>query len=259
MHFIHQKGRHGGKYQAKNARQGTLCMILYFCNNYTLPTNMQIQYYGQSCFKITTKPAGRATEDVVFFIDPFGKELGIRPPQGQADVVFVSHDHFDHNNVSAIKGEPVIIDTPGEYAVKGINVVGIDSFHDNEEGAKKGRSTIFILEAEELKICHLGDLGCDLNGKQLEEIDGVDILFIPVGGEHTIEGKKATELVRKIEPAIVIPMHYKVAGSTAEIEDESKFCTEMGNCPKEKIAKLNIKKKDLEGKTMEVILMDHEA
>lgn len=220
---------------------------------------MQIQYYGHSCFKITTKPGGRATEDITLFFDPFGKELGIRPPQGQADVIFVSHAHADHNNISAIKGDPVIIETPGEYAVKGINVVGVDSFHDNEEGLLRGRSTIYILEVEELKICHLGDLGSDLTGKQLEEIDGVDILFVPVGGNYTIDAKKAAELVRKIEPAIIIPMHYKTAGSTAEIEDESKFCSEMGNCPKEKITKFNIKKKDLEDKKMEIVLMSNEA
>lgn len=220
---------------------------------------MLIQYYGQSCFKVTTKPAGRATDDITVFFDPFEKELGIRPPQGQADIVFVSHAHYDHNNVGAIKGDPVVIETPGEYAAKGINVVGIDSFHDDKEGTERGRSTIFILEAEDLKICHLGDLGSDLNGKQLEEIDGVDILFIPVGGNFTIDGKRAAELVRKIEPSIVIPMHYKVSGIKEEIDDEKKFCTEMGNCPKEKVTKLNIKKKDLEGKSMEIVLMDHEA
>lgn len=220
---------------------------------------MQIQYYGHSCFKITTKPGGRATEDITFFFDPFGKELGIRPPQGQADIVFVSHPHADHANVDAIKGEPIVINSPGEYAVKGINVVGIDSFHDAQEGTLRGRSTIYILEAEDLKICHLGDLGCDLIGKQLEEIDGVDILFIPIGGNNTIDAKKAAELVRKIEPKIIIPMHYKTAGSTADIDDESKFCNEMGNCPKEKTAKFNIKKKDLEEKKMEIVLMDSEA
>jgi L-ascorbate metabolism protein UlaG (beta-lactamase superfamily) len=220
---------------------------------------MQIQYYGQSCFKIVAKPAGRATEDVTVFFDPFDKEVGLRPPQGQADVVFVSHDHYDHNNVSAIKGDPIVINTPGEYAIKGINVVGVDSFHDNQEGTLQGHSTIFILETEDLKICHLGDLGCDLTGKQLEEIDGVDVLFIPVGGKYTIDGKKAAEIVHKIEPLLVIPMHYKVAGSTVDIDDEKSFCTVMGNCPKEKTAKLNIKKKDLEGKSMEVVLMDHEA
>ncbi|HEX8974810.1 MAG TPA: MBL fold metallo-hydrolase [Patescibacteria group bacterium] len=220
---------------------------------------MQIQYYGHSCFKITTKPAGRATDDIVLFFDPFDKETGLRPPQGQADVVFVSHNHHDHNNVSALKGEPVVIETPGEYSVKGINVIGLDTFHDQQEGTDRGRSTAFILETEDFKICHLGDLGSDLNGKQLEEIDGVDILFVPVGGNYTIDGKKAAEIVRKIEPAVVVPMHYKVAGTTSAIEDESKFCAEMGNCPKEKTAKLNIKKKDLEGKSMEVIIMDHEA
>ena len=220
---------------------------------------MQIQYYGHSCFKLTTKPAGRATDDVVIFLDPFGKELGLRPPQGQADVVFVSHAHHDHNNVDALKGDPVIIDTPGEYAVKGINVIGIDSFHDDKEGTVRGHSTIFILEAEDLKICHLGDLGSDLSSKQLEEIDGVDVLFAPVGGKYTIDGKKAAELVRKIEPIIVIPMHYKIAGSTIDVNDEKVFCSAIGSCPKEKTAKLNIKKKDLEGKGMEVVLMNHEG
>jgi L-ascorbate metabolism protein UlaG (beta-lactamase superfamily) len=220
---------------------------------------MQIQYYGQSCFKMTTKPAGRATEDVVVFFDPFGKDLGLRPPQGQADVIFVSHDHPDHNNVGAIKGEPIVFDTPGEYAVKGINVVGLDSFHDNVSGVERGHSTIFILEVEELKICHLGDLGANLTEKQLEEIDGVDVLFIPIGGTFTIDGKKAAELVHKIEPAIVIPMHYKIPGSTEKLDDEKRFCAEMGNCPKTKTARLNIKKKDTEGKIMEVVIMDNEA
>lgn len=220
---------------------------------------MQIQYYGHSCFKIVTKPAGRATEAITLFFDPFDKEIGLRPPQGQADVVFVSHDHYDHNNVSALKGNPVVISSPGEYSVKGINVMGIDSFHDSSEGAERGRSTIFVIETEEFKICHLGDLGGDLSGKQLDEIDGVDILFVPVGGKFTIDGKKATELIRKIEPAIVIPMHYKLEGTSVDIDDEKKFCTEVGNCPKEKTAELNLKKKDLEDKKMEVIIMDHKT
>jgi L-ascorbate metabolism protein UlaG (beta-lactamase superfamily) len=216
---------------------------------------MNIQYYGHSCFKITTKPAGRATEDVVTFLDPFDKSTGLRPPQGQADVVFVSHNHFDHNNVSALKGEPVVIDTPGEYSIKGINAVGIDTFHDNQQGAERGHNTVFILDSEDLRICHLGDLGADLTSKEIEEINGVDILMIPVGGKYTIDGKQAAEIARKIEPAIVIPIHYKIKGSLIDIADEKKFCSEMGNCPREKVAKINIKKKDLEGKNMEVVIM----
>lgn len=219
---------------------------------------MNIQYYGQSCFKITTKPAGRATEDVNVFFDPFDKSIGLRPPQGQADVIFVSHDHPDHNNIEALKGNPVVINTPGEYAIKGINAVGIETFHDKNEGAINGKNTVFTIDSEEIKVCHLGDLGADLSPKQLEDMN-VDILFIPVGGkEHTIDGEKAADIVRKIEPKIIIPMHYKTNGSTADQDTEKKFCDEMGNCPKEKVSKINLKKKDLENKSMEVILMSIE-
>lgn len=220
---------------------------------------MIIQYYGHSCFKIITKPAGRGQEEVNVFLDPFDKATGLRPPQGQAQVVLVSHDHHDHNNVSALKGEPTVIDLSGEYSMKGINIVGIDSFHDSNEGKDHGHNTIFILETEDLKVCHLGDLGSELSQKQLAEIDGVDILMIPVGGKYTLDAKKAVEVIKKIEPAIIIPMHYKMPGSTiTDIDDDKKFCSEIGNCPREKVSKLNIKKKDLEGKVMETVLMKTE-
>ncbi len=179
----------------------------------------------------------------------------MRPPQGQADLVLISHDHCDHNNAQALKGDPNLINIPGEYSVKGVNLVGLDSFHDAKEGAERGKNTIFILESEDLRVCHLGDLGGDLNEKQLEEIDGADVLMIPIGGKYTLDAEKAAEIIKKIEPALVIPMHYKMNGSTIDIDDEKKFCDEIGNCPKEKVSKINIKKKDLEGKSMEVVLM----
>jgi len=214
---------------------------------------MNIQYYGHSCFKITAKPAGRGQEDVTMFIDPFDKSIGLRPPQGQADLVLVTHEHPDHNNVEALKCDPSVVNIPGEYSVKGVNIVGLASEHGDAQHSVL--NTMFILETEDLKICHMGDLGVDLSEKQLEEIDGVDVLMVPIGGKYTIDGKKAAEMIKKIEPAIVIPMHYKITGSTVDIEDEKKFCNEMGNCPKEKVSKLNLKKKDLEGKSMEVVLM----
>lgn len=217
---------------------------------------MIIQYYGHSCFKITTKPAGRGREDVAIFLDPFDKKIGLRPPHGQADLVMVSHDHYDHNNVSALKGDPAVIDIPGEYSVKGVNIVGLASEHGPTENPVI--NTIYILESEELRICHLGDLGTKLDEKQLEEIDGVDILMIPIGGNYTLDAKGAVDLIKKIEPAIIIPIHYKINGSTVDVTDEKKFCAEIDNCPKEKVSKLNIKKKDLEGKNMEVILMSIE-
>lgn len=219
---------------------------------------MNIQYYGHSCFKITTKPAGRGQEDVNVFFDPFDKSIGLRPPQGQADLVLVSHEHYDHNNVAALRGEPTVLNIPGEYSVKGISVVGIGSYHDLFQGGERGLNTIFILETEDLKICHMGDLGSDLTEKQLEEIDGVDVLMIPIGGKYTIDYKRAIDLIKKIEPKIIIPMHYKIKGSNLDIEDEKKFCLEIGNCSTDRPSKLNIKKKDLEEKRMEVVVMSAE-
>jgi L-ascorbate metabolism protein UlaG (beta-lactamase superfamily) len=216
---------------------------------------MIIQYYGHSCFKITTKPAGRGQDDVVMFIDPFDKSIGLRPPQGSADLVLVTHDHHDHNNTEAIKGEPYIIDIPGEYSVKGINIVGMKTFHDKKEGVERGANTIYMLETEELRICHMGDLGESLSEKQLETINGVNVLMIPIGGKYTLDGKEAVDIIKKIEPEIVIPIHYKINGSTVDVDDEKKFCKEIGNCPRQSVSRINIKKKDLEGKSMEVILM----
>lgn len=217
---------------------------------------MNIQYYGHSCFKLTTKPGGRNTDGVSFFMDPFDKSIGLKPPQGGADVVFVSHmQHGDHNNAGAIKGNPVIINTPGEFSVKGISVTGIDSFHDDKEGELRGRNTIFVLETEDIKVCHMGDLGVELTPEQIEKIGEVDILMIPVGGNFTIDGRRAAKLTQKLEPSIVIPMHFKIPGSKEDISDEKDFCNEMGNCPKEKINRFSIKKSELEGKNMEVILM----
>jgi L-ascorbate metabolism protein UlaG (beta-lactamase superfamily) len=214
---------------------------------------MNIQYYGHSCFKITTKPAGRGQEEATIFIDPFDKSIGLRPPQGQADLVISSHDQPDHNNVTALKGDPRIINIPGEYSVKGINITGINSIHDEKEDMA---NTIFVLESEDLKICHLGDSTVNLTEKQLEEIDGVDILMIKVAGKNYSGIKKTVELVKKIEPTIVIPMHYRIKGVNSDLADEKPFCHEIGNCPKTKISKLNLRKKDLENKNMEVVLME---
>ncbi|HBR78899.1 MAG TPA: MBL fold metallo-hydrolase [Candidatus Moranbacteria bacterium] len=218
---------------------------------------MNIQYYGHSCFKITTKSEGKNTDGVVAFIDPFDKKIGLKPPQGRADVVFVSHrQHSDHNNVEALKDNPVVIDAPGEYSVKGINVTGIDSFHDDKEGAERGRNTIFVLDTEDVRICHLGDLGVDLTVKQMEKIGNVDILMIPVGGKYTIDSNQAVKIAKKLSPSMIIPMHYKMNGMNLDVSDEKDFCSEIGNCPKEKVNKITLKKKDLEEKNMEILLMN---
>jgi L-ascorbate metabolism protein UlaG (beta-lactamase superfamily) len=218
---------------------------------------MTIQWYGHACFKISTKPEGRGSgEDIVIFTDPYNKEIGLRPPQGKADIVTVSHDHFDHNNSGALKGEPAVLDLPGEYSIKGVSIKGVNSYHDKKEGAERGLNTIFIFESEGIRICHMGDLAAALSVKQLEEINGVDVLAIPVGGKFSLNGKEAKAVIDQVEPKIVLPMHYKIKGSKFQGDDEKTFCKEIGTCPREKLSKLVLKKKDLDEKKSEVVLME---
>ncbi len=219
---------------------------------------MNIQYYGDYCFKINTKPAGRATEDVVIWTDLLEKGSGLRAPQGQADIVFLTHGNTEEVK-ETLKGEPTVIDAPGEYSVKGIAALGFPAFQDAKEGAEQGQNTVYVFESEDIHLAFLGALGHDLSPDLLDKLNGIDILLVPVGGAGALEPKLAAELVRKIEPKVVIPMHYKIAGLTLPLQDEKAFCEAIGNCPKESFAKLNFRKKDIEEKQMEVILLERGA
>ncbi|MDD5589725.1 MAG: MBL fold metallo-hydrolase [Candidatus Portnoybacteria bacterium] len=210
---------------------------------------MVITWYGQSCFKIQSG-------ETVLFTDPFDKSIGLTPPRGQANIVTISHHHYDHDNVEALSGENLfLIDGPGEYEVKGVNVTGILTFHDSEEGKKRGTNTAYIIEIEGIKICHLGDFGQDkLNDEQLEAMNGADILMIPVGGTYTLDGGEAAHIIHEIEPKIVIPMHYKIPGLTMKLDGVDLFLEEAGS-KNQPTDKLTIKKKDLvEGKTQVVVM-----
>lgn len=210
---------------------------------------MVITWYGQSCFKIQSG-------ETVLFTDPFCKEIGLTPPRGAANVVTISHQHKDHNNYDALTGEPLVIKGPGEYETKGISIKGILSFHDNKEGKERGTNTIYVIEVEGIKICHLGDLGEEkLNDEQVEEINGVDILMIPVGGTVTINGEDAVEIINQIEPRLVIPMHYKIPGLATKLDGVDVFLKEMGISKKDAVDKLTLKKKDLPQEDMEVVVM----
>ncbi|MBI2624558.1 MBL fold metallo-hydrolase [Candidatus Parcubacteria bacterium] len=199
---------------------------------------MVITWYGQSCFRIQSS-------ETVLVIDPFSKEIGLVPPRGRADAVLVSHHHFDHNNVSSLEGEPAVLDGPGEYEVKEVAVRGILADHDEVGGAERGKVTIFTLELEDIRLCHLSDLGQKrLTETQVEAIGEVDILLVPVGGVYTIGGREAALVVNQIEPRIVIPMHYLLPGLTINLEPADAFFKEMGIAV-EAMPKLTLKKKDL--------------
>jgi len=205
---------------------------------------MQIIWRGQSCFEMLSSQGKNNHVNIV--IDPFDEATGLRVPKMEADILLVTHDHHDHNNVKAVGGNPFLIQGPGEYEVKGAYVQGIDSFHDESQGKERGQNTIYTIEVEDLRICHLGDLGQkELTPEQVEKIGEVDILMIPVGGVYTISAKEAVKIMSQIEPNIVIPMHYQIPKLKVKVEGLDRFLKTMGIKKIEPLAKLSIKKKDI--------------
>lgn len=214
---------------------------------------MIISWFGHSSFRIEDKIDGN---NISIVTDPFDSSVGLKIPNVEADVVSVSHGHSDHNNVSALRGKPFIVDCAGEYDIKGIIIEGIKSFHDDKKGDDRGDNIIFRFDIEGVSLVHLGDLGDVLDNKQLEKIGGVDILFVPVGGKYTLDSKKAVEVISQIEPRIVIPMHYKTQDSKIDIEGLDKFIKEIGIEPNYE-EKLKVNKKDLPSEDMRLIVFNN--
>lgn len=212
---------------------------------------MIITWQGHSCFKIQDKIG---PDGATVVTDPFNKEVGLKVPNFEADIVTISHQHFDHNNAAALRGQPFIIDSAGEYDVKGVLIEGIDSYHDDKNGAERGGNIIYRIEIDDISVVHLGDLGQILDNAQLEKLAGTDVLLIPVGGKYTLDAKKAVEVIAQIEPRIVIPMHYKIKDLKVDIEGVDKFIKEIGLTPTYE-EKLKISKKDLPTEDMELVIL----
>src|SRR5579863_7772909 len=200
----------------------------------------KITWGGQACFQISVSNGKDYSADVV--IDPFDEKIGLKMPNFSADILLVSHGHMDHNNKGAVKGEPFVIENPGEYEVKGVFVQGIDSFHDDVQGKERGKNTIYTIEAEDIRFCHMGDFGQkQLTDEQLDKIGRVDILMIPVGGTYTINSSEASKVIGQIEPKIVIPMHYLLPKMKLELDGVEQFLKAMGKKDVAPVDKLTIK------------------
>ena len=218
-----------------------------------LATFMIITWYGHSCFKIQSG-------DLVVITDPFAKEIGLTPPRVRSDIVTVTHDHFDHANTETLAGEPFVITGPGEYEVKGVYIHGVETFHDSEQGAKRGLNTIYTINTEDITVAHMGDFGEDMiRPETADELGSIDILMIPVGGTYTIDAKAAAKIVKQLEPRFVIPMHYALKGLSFKLDGLDAFLKEMGAGTVEPVEKFSIKKKDIgtEEKTEVVTNCDH--
>jgi L-ascorbate metabolism protein UlaG (beta-lactamase superfamily) len=194
---------------------------------------MDISYLGHAAFKLKGK-----TASVV--VDPYDSKVGPKFPKVEADIVAITHQHFDHNSVESVGGAPFVISGPGEYEVKGIEVVAVASFHDNKNGAERGNNTIYNFKIDKINICHLGDLGqSSLTDAQVEEIGNVDVLLLPVGGFFTIDASEANKIASQLEPHIIIPMHYKDEESKiSELAGVDKFLKEVGKENLEPVNKL---------------------
>ena len=205
---------------------------------------MQISWKGQACFHMVVS-RGKDSQ-VKLVIDPYGEATGLSLPSMEADVVLVTHEHEDHNNKKAVKGDPFIISNPGEYEVKGVFVRGIASFHDDVQGKERGHNTVYAIEGEGIRVCHLGDFGQkELTPEQLQGIGNVDILLIPTGGVYTINGKEAQKIISQLEPKIVVPMHYALPKLKYKLNPVDDFLRTMGAKKVEPQEKLTIKAKDL--------------
>jgi L-ascorbate metabolism protein UlaG (beta-lactamase superfamily) len=215
---------------------------------------MNIFWHGQSFFELV---ANIEKEQVKIAIDPFSKDLGLKVPNTEANILLISHDHFDHNNKEAISGNYFLIDQPGEYEVKGVYVKAIPSFHDNQKGKERGENLIFLIEAEELRICHLGDIGQkELENGQLEEIGEVDVLMIPVGGTYTISFKEAIKIMSQIEPKITIPMHFALPKLKVKLDPVEKFLKSLGIKSLKPEKKLSVKKESLSPEEAKIVLLE---
>lgn len=210
---------------------------------------MEITYLGHSCFKVVGKK-------ISVLCDPFTPEVvGLKLSKQDADVVTISHNHADHNNLSIVKNEKyLLLDSPGEFEVKDSEFVGINSFHDAANGEERGRNTIFFFDVDGVKVCHLGDLGVELTSDQISKIEEVDVLLLPVGGKETIDAKAAVKVVSQIEPKIVIPMHYN-AGKMTDLAELKVFLDEMSVEPLIQ-DKLKVTTKDLP-EALEVVTLKY--
>ncbi len=216
---------------------------------------MDIIPLGLSCFKLNGKNAS-------VVIDPYDPKI-VRltfPKHTTADIIIVSHDHPDHNFTSSIVAKdmaPIIFHGPGEYEARGIDILGVATFHDNKEGSVRGKNTVYKINIDGINLVHLGDLGHKLNDLQLDEIDKVDVLFIPVGGVFTIDAMIACEIISDLEPKVVIPMHYLRQGLNSEIFGQlapvSNFLKEIGK-EVEPIPRLKVTKDTLPPELQVVVL-----
>jgi L-ascorbate metabolism protein UlaG (beta-lactamase superfamily) len=207
---------------------------------------LDVTWLGLSCFRLRGRSAAVVT-------DPFSPALGPKL-RLEGNLVTVSHPHENHSHVQSVK-DAYVIEGPGEYEVAGVTVRGVPTYHDGQQGAEHGRNTVFVIELDDVRVCHLGDLGHRLDDSALETIGNVDVLLVPVGGGRTLDGARAAEVVRQLEPRYVVPMHFGHPSLRTELAPVERFLNEMGVPESEAQTKLTVQASSAaEGETKVVVL-----
>ncbi|MEM3397105.1 MAG: MBL fold metallo-hydrolase [Thermoplasmata archaeon] len=198
---------------------------------------MRITWYGHACFKVQGESS--------IVTDPHdGKSIGLPVPSVEADIVLMSHDHFDHNCKSVVKNRDCkLINKPGKYSEKGFEITGIETFHDEAGGSKRGKNIVFKFKHGEINFCHLGDLGHALTHEHAEKLGDVDVLFIPVGETYTLPVSECWKTINVLQPKIVIPMHYKIGSLSLPISSVEVFLRNAGS---EEVVHLGSREKDID-------------
>lgn len=211
---------------------------------------MKIKWLGHSCFLLTS------TSGIRVLTDPFDGTVGYALPSVEVDIVTTSHDHFDHNYVKTVKGSFVHMSKPGKSVKDGVEITGVAAFHDEVNGAKRGKSIIYKFTMDGVNVCHCGDLGHIPSPEQVDEIGRVDVLLVPVGGTYTVDAAGACEVVKLLKPSVIIPMHYKTEALGFPIDGVDKFLAAMGGGTKAGKQEIELDRDSLPG-FAGVIILDY--
>ncbi len=213
---------------------------------------MDVTWLGHGCFRLRGRSAAVVT-------DPYPPTLGLKLGRMDADLITVSHDHDDHTYTQVVRDGAYEVHGPGDYEVAGVSVVGLPTYHDAEKGAAQGRNTVYLIEMDEVRICHLGDLGHRLDDVEAEAVAAPDVLLVPVGGRTTMNGEQAAEVVRQLEPRFVVPMHYAIPGLKLQLDPVDRFLKEMGVTAPEVQPKLSVQKSSVSEYETKVVVLEPRA
>lgn len=205
---------------------------------------MNISWHGLSCFSISSKTQ---YGEVKVVVDPYDNKTGLRFPRTmEADLVLSSHQADHASNVKAVGGKPFVIDSPGEYEVKGVFAYGVQApLKEAKEGAKEQSCVIFRIVVEDVIIAHLGPLNRELTDDELKDLQNVDILMIPVGGGNVMSPKEAVKVISQIDPRIILPMTHAIPNLKDKYAKVDDFCKELGVCQREDVNKLKVTRNSL--------------